>query len=140
MKIILKFFLIFFMVKILVVDDEVDITRELQILLEKRGYEVVVANSGREALEKVKKEKPDVILLDVMMPDMSGWDVCKKIKEDASTKDIPVIMLTILFGEEEKKKSFEVKADAHIEKPIIIDRIIGVINWVLKYKKMLEKI
>ncbi len=126
------------MVKILVVDDEIDIADTLKILLERRGYEVVTANSGREALEKVKKERPDVILLDVMMPDMSGWDVCKKIKEDASTKDIPVIMLTILFGEEEKKKSFEVKADAHIEKPIIIDRVIGVINWVLKYKKKLK--
>ncbi len=126
------------MVKILVVDDEVDITDTLKILLERRGFEVITANSGKEALEKVKKEKPDVVLLDVMMPDMSGWDVCKKIKEDNETKDIPVIMLTILFGEEERKKSFEVKADAHIEKPIIIDRIIGVINWVLKYKKRIK--
>ncbi len=126
------------MVKILVVDDEVDITDTLKILLERRGFEVVTANSGKEALEKVKEEKPDVVLLDVMMPDMSGWDVCKKIKEDDATKDIPVIMLTILFGEEEKKKSFEVKADAHIEKPIVIDRVIGVINWVLKYKKKIK--
>ena len=128
------------MVKVLIVDDEKDVTEELGVMLKKKGFEVVTANSGKEALEKVKEEKPDVVLLDVMMPDMSGWDVCKKIKEDDATKDIPVIMLTILFGEEEKKKSFEVKADAHIEKPIVIDRVIGVINWVLKYKKALEQI
>ncbi len=128
------------MVKVLIVDDEKDVTEELGVMLKKKGFEVVTANSGKEALEKVKEEKPDVVLLDVIMPDMSGWDVCKKIKEDDATKDIPVIMLTILFGEEEKKKSFEVKADAHIEKPIVIDRVIGVINWVLKYKKALEQI
>lgn len=82
------------MAKILVVDDEKDVVELLSFLLKKDGYQVVSAHNGIEALEKVDSEKPDLVLLDVMMPEMDGYTVQTKLMENPATRDIPVIILT----------------------------------------------
>ncbi|HIE08638.1 MAG TPA: response regulator, partial [Armatimonadetes bacterium] len=76
--------------KILVVDDEKHIVRLVQVNLERAGYEVITAYDGDEALKKVKEERPDLIVLDVMMPKMDGFEVMKHLKADPTTRDIPV--------------------------------------------------
>ena len=78
---------------ILLVDDEVDFAQTLALRIELRGYEVSIVHSGEEALRKAK-EKPDLILLDVMMPVMGGYEVCRRLRQDNQTKHIPIIMLT----------------------------------------------
>lgn len=123
------------MTKIMVVDDEPDIVFVVREMLKRRGYEVIGANSGEEALEMLKTEKPDLILLDIMMPGIDGWETCRKIKENSDTKDIIVAMLTVMDGETHKEKSFQFsKADAHITKPLIEDKIINTVEWLLKNK------
>ena len=80
--------------KILIIDDEPDIVETLTLMLQARNYDVVTAMDGTEGLAKVKTERPDLTLLDIMMPGMSGYDVCQKLKESNDTKKMPVIMLT----------------------------------------------
>lgn len=119
--------------KIMVVDDEPDIVVIVGEMLRKAGYDVIEARSGRECLEKLKKEKPDLILLDVMMPDILGWDVCKKIKGDEATMSIPVAMLTVKSTDEDKERSFKyAHCDAHINKPIIREKLLSTVEWLLK--------
>ncbi len=90
--------------KVLVVDDEIPIQRIVKFNLEKEGYEVFVADDGKKALESVKQNKPALILLDVMMPELDGYEVCKILKKNAKTKNIPVIMLTARGQESDEKK------------------------------------
>jgi CheY-like chemotaxis protein len=107
------------LVKILIVDDEPDFVRLLRIFLEKNGYEVHGANDGEECLSKINDVKPNLVLMDVMMPGLSGWEVCKSLKEDPLTRDIPVAMLTVRGTKEDVKRSFEyARADEHLSKPI----------------------
>lgn len=80
--------------KIMVVDDEPDTVDLVKLVLETEGYEILVAYSGQEALDKIKVNRPDLVLLDIMMPQMDGWTVRKKIVGNEETKDIPVVMLT----------------------------------------------
>jgi len=80
--------------RIMIVDDEPDTVDLVKLVLETEGYEILVAYSGSEALEKIKTEKPDMVLLDIMMPGMDGWAVRTKLLEDKGTKDIPIVMLT----------------------------------------------
>ena len=79
------------MSKIMFVDDELDVLDMTEQILLKEGHEVIIASNGTECLEILKNEKPDLILLDVMMPKIDGWTVCKKIKTNKETKDIPVV-------------------------------------------------
>ncbi len=128
------------MAKILVVDDEPDIVNIVERILKKHGFETMGAYSGEETLNILKKEKPDLILLDIMMPGMDGWETAKKIKENPETKDIPIVFLTIRGEEEDQEKSFIYsKANAHITKPIIEEKLIATIKWVLKTSKKIEK-
>jgi CheY-like chemotaxis protein len=121
------------MKKIMVVDDEPDVVAVVGKMLRKAGYDVIGAYNSRECLEKLKKEKPDLILLDVMMPDILGWDVCKKIKEDEATKSIPVAMLTVKSTDEDKGRSFKyAHCDAHVNKPIIREKLLSTVEWLLK--------
>ena len=104
------------MTKILVVDDEKDVVELLSFLLEKDGYNVVTASNGREALEAVPSEKPDLILLDVMMPEMDGYTVQTQLLENPSTKDIPIIILTAK-GQLKDVFAMSPNVKAYIEKP-----------------------
>ncbi len=103
--------------KILVCDDEPYILMALTDAVEMEGYECVTAVNGKEAVEKAREEKPDLILLDVMMPYKDGYEVCKELKSDELTKDIPVIMLTAKSQQIDIQRGKEVGADDYITKP-----------------------
>ena len=118
--------------KILVVDDEPNIVEMLQVRLEAQGYEVAKAYEGQEGLEKVLKEKPDLIVLDVTMPKMNGYQVCRKIKGDEKTKGIPVIMFTAKSQESDKFWGAECGADAYIAKPFESEVVLKTIEGLLK--------
>ena len=79
---------------VMFVDDEDDVRESVKLLLQKWGYKALVADSGYDCLKKLKIEKPDLILLDIMMPGMDGWDTCAKIKADKKTESIPIVFLT----------------------------------------------
>ena len=123
------------MARILLVDDEPDIVTLSKNLLEKAGYEVVVARNGKECLEKLKEEKFDLILLDVMMPGDDGWVVCKKIKANEKTKDMPVVMFTVCSEPWSAAKSQECGSDAQIDKPFEIEDLLGTVEKVLGENK-----
>ncbi len=103
--------------KILVVDDEPNILKLVSFILTNNGYEAVEASSGPECLEKVRKEKPDMIVLDVMMPKMDGFEVAKKIKSNTATKDIPILMLSSKAQFEDKMKGIDSGAMDYVTKP-----------------------
>lgn len=103
--------------KILAVDDEKYIVRLVQVNLERQGYEVVTANDGKEALEKVESERPDLVVLDVMMPYMDGFEVLQNLRRNASTRDIPVIMLTAKAQDADVFKGWQSGVDCYLTKP-----------------------
>lgn len=110
---------------ILVVDDEEDILFILKNVLSKKGYLVKEAYSGEECLELLKKEKPDLIFMDIMMPGLDGWETAKKIKADPRTKDIPLSMLSVKSDPDDMKKSREYShADEHLTKPVDFDSLL----------------
>jgi two-component system cell cycle response regulator len=104
--------------KILIVDDEPLNIDYLAQELEDLSYETVIATSGPEALEKVATEAPDLILLDVTMPDMNGFTVCRLLKEKEETQLIPVVIMTALRGREDRIKGLEAGADDFLTKPV----------------------
>ncbi|MEY4002388.1 MAG: hypothetical protein RIT07_430 [Bacteroidota bacterium] len=106
------------MPKILVVDDELDILEIIRHALNKEGFEVHIAANGFQALEQTRKIKPDLILMDVMMPVMDGMEACRQLKEDTDTKNIPIVFLTARSEEFAELAGFEAGADDYISKPI----------------------
>lgn len=119
------------MTKILTVDDEPDLVWLIKRILQRKdeSYEVIEALSGKEALEKARKEKPDVILLDIMMPDLNGWEVARELKKSEETKNIPIIILSVITEKEGIKKSFEyANADYHVGKPFDINVLLKIIE------------
>ncbi len=106
------------LVEVMAVDDDPDIRFVTRKILEREGYNVVEATTGGECLDKIKERKPDVILMDVKLPDIDGWEVCKKIKENKKTSSIPVVMFTAMSRKEDMDKSFKYAgADGHIPRP-----------------------
>ena len=102
---------------VLVVDDEPNILLSLEFLMKKNGYNVFVGRDGKEALETVEQEKIDLIILDIMMPEVDGLEVCKRLKSNEATKDIKVIFLSAKIKEEEIKAGYDAGADMYITKP-----------------------
>ncbi len=117
--------------KILVVDDEIYIVHILDFSLGMEGYEVITALDGEAALEKVKIEKPDLIVLDIMMPKLDGYEVCKTIKANADTQNIPVILLSAKGRNADQKMGFDVGADDYITKPFSPRKLVERINQLL---------
>ena len=103
--------------KVLVVDDEADVLLLCRVNLEFEGYEVVEAADGEEAMEKVAAEQPDVVLLDVMMPKMDGWQVLAALKANPATMDIPVVMLTAKVQDQDQIRGWSGGAAEYITKP-----------------------
>lgn len=120
--------------KIMFVDDETDVVESVKSILKKGGYGVVTAYSGKECLKKLEYEKVDLILLDIMMPELDGWDVCAKIKENKKTEKIPVIFLTAKTDSISKGVGRLASAD-YIEKPFDIKDLLKRIDIVIKKKK-----
>ncbi len=127
------------MKKILVVDDEPEIVDIVKKMLEDR-YEVIGAYDGEECLEKARKEKPDLILLDILMPKMDGWETLKRLKEDDATKDIPVSMLTALplTPDDTKDKPID-KIENYIVKPFTKEILLKKIEDIFEREKEAEK-
>ncbi len=103
--------------KVLIVEDEESLLKLESILLTTKGYEVRGVANGRAALEALEAELPDLVLLDVMLPEMDGFEVCRRIKNDPKTAAIPVVMLTAKKTAEDMAKGDEVGADRYITKP-----------------------
>lgn len=118
--------------KILIVDDEVDLVETLTFRLEAAGFEVISANDGMTGLDKAKKEKPELIILDVMMPKMDGFQVCRLLKFSETTKKIPIIMLTARTQETDKITGKGVGADLYMTKPFDGAELVKKISDILK--------
>ena len=103
--------------RLLVVDDEKALVETLTVRLEANDYEVLKAYDGQEALDKAKEEKPDLIILDLMLPRIDGYKVCRMLKFDEKYKSIPIIMFTARAQESDRKMGAEVGADAYVTKP-----------------------
>ena len=118
--------------RILVVDDERALVDMMTMRLEANNYEVLSAYDGREALEKAKKETPDLIILDLMLPKMDGYKVCGLLKKDFRYAKIPIIIFTAKAQEEDVKMGEEVGANAYITKPFEPQALLGKISELLK--------
>lgn len=123
------------MTKVMVVDDDPDVLLVLKRVLGRKGYNVVGACSGKECLERVKDDRPDIIFLDVMMPGMDGWEVCREIKDNPSTSSIPVSMLTVMNDAEDITKSLSAGADQHLGKPINFKEVLNSVEDLLGLEK-----
>ena len=118
--------------KILVVDDEPELVKAVQIRLTRAGYEVLSAYDGQEGLEKAKKETPDLILLDISMPEINGYQALQRLKGESQTKSIPVIMITANSQLEDVARAINLGAEEYIVKPFDYIAMLG------KIKKALE--
>lgn len=127
--------------RILVVDDVLSNIELIREYLEIE-YDVISACSGKEALQKISEEKPDVVLLDILMPEISGYEVCAKIKQDESTRFIPVVMVTALSDVEDKIKAIEAGADDFLNKPInsmeLMPRVRSLLRIKYYYDQLVE--
>lgn len=125
------------MKSVLLVDDDVDFCDATELLLESKGYEVILAYDGKEGLEKVRTEKPDLVILDVMMPEMNGYDVCVVLKADPDLKKIPIILLTGV-GQEMFKTHYTqhmglmTEADDYIAKPVESQELAERVEYLLR--------
>ena len=114
---------------VLIVEDDVHIRELLKLYLEKEGYGVTVAADGRQGLEQFRREKPDLILLDVMMPGMDGWEVCRAVRAESQ---VPVIMLTAKSETDDKVMGLKAGADDYITKPFEMKEVLARIEAVLR--------
>lgn len=117
--------------KILIVDDEPDIVTMVQMRLEAGGYEVISACDGNSGYSKARSENPDLIILDVMLPGMDGYKICRLLKFDQKYKRIPIIMLTAKGGKEDQELSRQVGADLFLNKPPELKELLAKVNELL---------
>jgi len=110
--------------KVLVVDDDPVSLKMLSVRLEVNNFTAITAQDGEEAVEKVKQDKPDAIVLDLMLPKMSGYEVCSMLKFDDNYKDIPIIVLSSLHEQEERDKAIKSGADAYFIKPFDLELLL----------------
>jgi two-component system alkaline phosphatase synthesis response regulator PhoP len=117
--------------KVLVVDDEVNITQILEFSIGSEGYEVLTASNGEEAIDKARREQPDLIILDIMMPKIDGYEACRILKANPITKNIPVVLLTAKGRDIDKRLGYEVGASDYIIKPFSPNKLIERIHELL---------
>lgn len=114
--------------KILIADDEADIVNLLRLRLEINDYEVATALNGEEALEKIQQDKPDLILLDVAMPKIDGFEVCRRLKENKAYKDIPIFILTARTHAKSKEIGKSLEVDEYITKPFNLKTLVAKVD------------
>jgi DNA-binding response OmpR family regulator len=124
------------MARVLIVDDDPDIVESVTLVLQKNNHEVLQAYGGVEGLEKAKKEKPDAIILDVMMPDKDGYEVCKELKGDANYRDIPILLLTAVVSKIPSttythRMGMETEADDYVDKPVEPTELVRLVERLL---------
>jgi len=117
--------------KILVVEDELKIRNVISMYLKKEGFSVLETGNGLEALSLTEKEKPDLIILDIMLPDMSGYEVCRKIKSNEDTKNIIIVILSAKGQECEKSEGYQVGADLYETKPFSPKQLINNVKVII---------
>ncbi len=117
--------------RILIADDEPNIVASLEFLMEQSGFEVRVVTNGREALEDIASFRPDLVLLDVMMPVKSGYEVCQALRADPATKHIKIIMLSAKGRELEVTKGLSLGADAYVTKPFSTRELVAQVKALL---------
>jgi class 3 adenylate cyclase/CheY-like chemotaxis protein len=122
--------------KILIVDDSADIVEILADLLEARGYAICTAGTGPEALAQIERERPDLVLLDVMMPDMTGYEVCRRIRENPATTFLPVVMLTGMDANVERINGIEAGADDFLSKPPSHPELLARVRSLIRIKQL----
>jgi len=118
--------------RVLVVEDEQDVAELIRYNLTREGYEVVVASNGADALKSARELLPEVILLDIMVPQLNGWEVCRRLKQEADTSAIPVIMVTGRVEEGDKVLGFELGADDYVTKPFSPRELVARIRAVVR--------
>lgn len=118
--------------KILVVDDELDMLMVIKLRLEASGYEVITATDGLDGLNAARRVKPDLIVLDIMLPKMNGYKVARFLKFDEEYKSIPIVMLTALSGEDDRSTGIETGADAYLTKPFETQQLLDAVKSFLE--------
>jgi DNA-binding response OmpR family regulator len=126
--------------RILAVDDQRDALRLLQIRLQNAGFDCLIAADGQSALEVLKKEEVDVIILDVMMPQMDGFEVCRRLKAEERTRDIPVLFLTAKFEMEDKVRGLEVGGHDYLSKPVEQPELLARTKSALRVKQLQDQL
>ncbi len=128
------------MERILIVDDNVEITKAIKIRLEAENYDVFIASNGKEALDILEKESMDLVILDVLMPDMDGFEVCRRLKSRGERAHLPVIMLTVLAKDSEKVKGLDMGAHDYITKPYESDELLARVRAGLRAKREYDRV
>ena len=119
--------------QILIVEDEYDCAELLRYNLQKEGYQTVIAHCGEEAINAVQRHTPDAVLLDIMLPELNGWEVCRILRESSRGKSLPIIMLTAMSDEEARIKGLSLGADDYLSKPYSMKELL------LKVRKLIDK-
>lgn len=120
--------------RILIVDDEPNIVLSLEYLMKKEGFEVLTAVNGEEALQLIEKDPPDLILLDIMIPKLDGYEVCQSVRADPDCDGIRIIMLTAKGRAVEREKGLALGADAYITKPFSTQEVVEKVRSILEEK------
>lgn len=118
--------------RVFIADDELDFVFTLRARLEFEGFEVSTAADGAEALEQIVREKPNLVLLDIMMPTMNGYQVCRELKHNPETKDMPVVMLTARSQDSDRHWGKQTGADDYVTKPFHMDELVEKIKGMLQ--------
>ncbi len=114
--------------RILVVDDEADLVSVLRLGLEIEGFEVIEASDGEEGLRKAREEHPDLMVLDLMLPKLDGYKVCRSLKFDERFKNLPILILSARTGEQDRRLALDLGANAFISKPYDMRSLVGTIR------------
>lgn len=122
--------------EVLIVDDNAQNAELLQVFLEDQGYNIRIARDGVDAMEQVAAKMPDIVLLDIMMPKMSGFEVCRRLKEDRATRDIPVVLVTALNELGDVERGIDCGADDFLSKPVSKLEIITRVKSLLRVRNL----
>jgi two-component system alkaline phosphatase synthesis response regulator PhoP len=121
--------------RVLVIEDEHDVAELMRYNLAKEGYEVLLVSSGTDGLRQARELRPDMILLDIMVPELNGWEVCRRLKQDPETRDIPVIMVTGRVEEGDRVLGLEMGADDYVTKPFSPRELVARVRAVMRRGK-----
>ena len=125
--------------KILIIEDSALNRKVLEDALMQRGHEVICAEDGREGIDRLGKESPDLILMDVVMPNMNGWDACRQMRAVARSQAVPIIIMTSKNTPQDMLQAFEVGADEFLEKPINMEELYAAVDKLLQRDAQPEK-